>query len=92
MDKDVPYIVYESALARMERTVKRVAILALVAVFLMFASNGIWLYAWMQYDYGVEETTTVSQDGSGNNVYGNDNEVVDGADDNDHGQENENEE
>ena len=76
----VPYIAHEGMMARMERSIKRITILAALAILLLFISNAAWLYAWTRYDYGVEETTTVSQDGEGNNVYGDDNEVNDGAD------------
>lgn len=78
-NRDVPYIAFEGALARMERVTKRLALLAGVALLLLFISNAVWLYAWTRYDYGVEETTTVSQDvsqdGEGNNV-----ELNNGAD------------
>lgn len=78
-NRDVPYIAFEGALARMERVTKRLALLAGVALLLLFISNAVWLYAWARYDYGVEETTTVSQDvsqdGEGNNV-----ELNNGAD------------
>lgn len=40
----VPYIVHEAALARLERTVKRLWILALVAVALLVATNGAWIW------------------------------------------------
>jgi hypothetical protein len=67
----VPYIVHESAQARNERTVKRLVIALIVAIVLIFASNAIWLYAWMQYDYESEETVTeYKQDGEGLNIIG----------------------
>ena len=53
--ESVPYIVHESAMARMERQIKRGWIALIVAVCLLFASNAAWLYAWMQYDYTSEE-------------------------------------
>lgn len=74
----IPYIAYESALARNERTIKRLIIALVLSIVLMFASNAMWAYCWMQYDYSSEETT-VSQDGKGSNVYGNNNEVNNGA-------------
>lgn len=54
----VPYIVHESAMARNERAVKRLVIALIVAIALIFASNAIWLYAWMQYDYTSDMTTS----------------------------------
>lgn len=72
----VPYIVHESAMARNERTIKRLVIALIIAVALLFAGNAAWLYAWMQYDYVSEETITeYQQDGEGLNIIGNDNEA-----------------
>ncbi len=88
--KTVPYLVHEGCLARDERVIKRLVIALVLTIVLMFASNGIWLYAWMQYDY-VEETTSettttttttnTTQDGEGINIYGG-GDVNYGADDN----------
>ena len=69
MEKDVPYIVYESALTRMERLNKRLFIGLILTVALLFVSNVLWLYAWNQYEY-TSETVTYSQDGQGVNVMG----------------------
>lgn len=75
----IPYIVYEGAQARQERTVKRLIIVLILCIAMIFASNAIWLYAWMQYDYTSEETTTsIVQDGRGVNIIGNENEVDNG--------------
>lgn len=72
----VPYIVYESAQARSERMNRRLVIALVIAVILIFASNALWLWAWMQYDYTGEETV-YTQDGQGINVIGDDNHVAD---------------
>lgn len=77
----IPYIAYEGALARNERTIKRLIISLVLSVFLMFASNAIWLWAFSQYEYVDETTTTVQQDGKGQNVYGDNNNLNDGAKD-----------
>lgn len=69
---NVPYIVYESAQARHERTVKRLIIIIILAISMLFASNAIWLYVWSQYDT-VEYDYT--QDGRGINIIGSENEV-----------------
>ena len=71
----VPYIIHEGCLARDERTIKKLVIALILTIVLMFASNGIWLYAWMQYDYEGEivtgfTTTTTTQDGDGINICG----------------------
>lgn len=62
----VPYVVYESAQARSERRDKRFIVALVIVIVLLFGSNALWLYAWMQYDY-VCETTTYTQDGRGYN-------------------------
>lgn len=78
---DVPYIVHESTVARQERHIKRLWIALIVAIAMIFASNAIWLYAWMQYDYSSEETV-YQQDGEGTNIIGDSNEVNNGAEGN----------
>ena len=76
--ESVPYIVHESAMARMERQIKRLWIAVIVAVCLLFASNVAWLYCWCQYDYSSEEIVTVDgKDGIANYI-GNDGDIVNG--------------
>lgn len=64
MEKDivkVPFVAHESAMNRMERTNKRLSIIAiieLIVILLMFA--GIMIYFYLPTE--VEETTTTSQD------------------------------
>lgn len=83
----VPYFVHEEDMARMERSNKRLSILAFVLVVLLFITNALWVWLWNQYEYVDTETvtTSVQQDGSGNNIYGDGNEVDDGANNNDNG-------
>ena len=64
-DKNVPYIVYEGTIARFERTVRRLIIVLIIAVILLFASNALWLYEWCQYDYS--NVTVDSEDGGNAN-------------------------
>ena len=75
-DKNTPesvsYIVYESAMTRAERNLKRIVIALIVAIALLFASNMIWLYVFAQYDF---ESYEYSQDGQGINIIGDDNGV-----------------
>lgn len=80
----VPYIVYESEQARSERHIKRLIIALMIAVALIFTSNALWLYAWMQYDYIGEEVTTHTvdvdaEDGVANYI-GNNGNIVNGKD------------
>lgn len=57
MERDVPYIVYESEAARHERTVKRLLTALLVTILLMVGTNMAWLYVFNQYDISSEEYT-----------------------------------
>lgn len=62
MNKDecIPYVVHESAMARMERTIKRLFILCLVLIAVAVLSN----LAWIRYESQFEEVTSteISQD------------------------------
>lgn len=80
-EQNVPYIVYEGEQARHERTIRRLITIIIICIALIFASNAIWLYAWMQYDYSSEDVTTIQQDGRGVNIIGNENGVSNGAED-----------
>ena len=42
--KDVPYIVHEVAVARLERVIKRMWVLVLLLIILFVASNGAWIW------------------------------------------------
>lgn len=87
---NVPYIVYEADMARMERSNKRLSVLATVVVALLFISNALWLWVWNQYEYVDTETVTTSidQDGEGNNIIGDGNEVDNGSEGNSNEDEN----
>lgn len=76
----VPYIAYESALARQDRHIKHLFIALIVAIIVAFASNAIWLYCWMQYDYVSDTYTVDSQDGGNANFIGNDGDIINGKD------------
>lgn len=76
----VPYVVHESTVARMERIIKRQWIALIVAVALIFASNAIWLYAWMQYDYSSEEIIVDAEDNGDANYIGQDGNIYNGED------------
>ena len=66
---NVPYVVYESACARAERTQRHLVVALILTILLVFASNAIWLYAWVQYDYVGEDTRIeVSSDKGLSNV------------------------
>ena len=65
MDGPVFKWVYEGIQARHERTIKRLILALIIAIALIFASNAIWLYAWMQYDYSSDTVTVEGTDGDG---------------------------
>ena len=79
--KDVPYIAHESAVARLERVIKRLWVLALVLIVLLAASNAAWI--WWESQYETIETTITQENADGyNNYIGNDSDVVNGNADN----------
>ena len=56
----VPYIVYQGTMARFERTIRKLVLVVIIAIVMIFASNMAWLYAWNLYDY---ESASVVVDG-----------------------------
>ena len=77
--KDVPYIAHESAVARLERVIKRLWVLVLVLIVLLAASNAAWLY----YESSFEEIRIEQDNESGyNNFIGNDGDINNGETDN----------
>lgn len=60
----IPFFAHESAMARMERQIKRLWIALLIAIVALFASNIAWLYYESQF-----VTISYEQDGEGlNNI------------------------
>lgn len=72
MDKDIPYIVFESVQTKNDILVRRLVKALVLAIILLFISNAAWLYAWCQYDYTGTETT-YTQDGKCVNIIGDSN-------------------
>lgn len=72
-EKMIPYIAFESATSRQERTIKRLWILCLVLIIALLGTNAGWIYYESQWQV-VENSTEVTQDvdtGNGNaNVTG----------------------
>ena len=64
-EKNVPYIVYEGTMARFERTIKRLTVIIIVSLLLLFVTNALWIYEWTMYDYS--EVTVDSNDGGNAN-------------------------
>ena len=77
--KDVPYIVHEVAVARLERVIKRMWVLVLSLIILLFVSNA----AWILYESQFKENRIEQDNESGyNNFIGNDGDIYNGEADN----------
>lgn len=75
----VPYIVYESAEAKSERTIKRLIIALVVTIILLFATNIIWVLEFFSFD--TIDTQTTVDGGSGiANYIGQDGDITYGED------------
>ena len=72
LKKDVPYIVYESAQVRAERTIKRLTVALIISIFLIFVLHVVWLFFISQYNF---ESYEYAQDGEGVNIIGDSNGV-----------------
>ena len=57
-NKDVPYIVHEGDMSRMERTIKRLWITNIILILLFVGSN----VAWLMYESQFEDKTTYEQE------------------------------
>lgn len=57
---NIPYIAFESATSRQERTIRRVWILCIILIIALIGTNAGWIYYESQWQ--VVETTTVTQD------------------------------
>lgn len=75
---DIPYIVHESAMARMERQLKRLWITILVLIVLLVGTNGIWIWYESQFEDVVTTTTTIEADATdgGNAIANGDGSVL----------------
>lgn len=73
--RDVPYIVHEGEVARLERVIKRLWIMCIIIFVALVISNGVWTYYSAQW-----QTVEVSQDADNgvNNFIGNDGEITNG--------------
>lgn len=68
--KDVPFIAHEAAMARAERSLKRLWAAIILLIVLLFGSNAGWLW----YESQFEETTTTIEaeaDDGGNAIANN---------------------
>ena len=73
---EVPYIVHEGTMARMERTVKRLWVTIILLIAMLVATNGAWLYYENQYQ---DEVTITQENEDGyNNYVGNVGDITNG--------------
>ena len=66
--ENVPYIVHEASMARMERQIKRLWITILTLIFLLVCTNGAWLYYESQRETIYQEVTQEAETGTNNEV------------------------
>lgn len=59
----IPYIAYESALARAERTIRRMWVLCILLVILLVGTNCAWL--WYENQFSEQEVTQEVDTGTG---------------------------
>lgn len=66
----IPYLAYESTMARMERTIKRLWILLIIVVTMLVGSNAFWVWNESQYEDVVTttESYTAQSDNGGNAI------------------------
>jgi len=57
--ENIPFIAYEANMARMERINKRLVIMCMILITLLFVSNVAWIYYESQFE---DATTTVTQE------------------------------
>ena len=65
--ENVPYIVHESSMARMERQIKRLWITVILLIAMLVATNCAWILYESQFS-DIETTIEAEQDGSGVNI------------------------
>lgn len=58
-EKAVPYIVFEGSMARMERVTKRLWIVVIILIALLFGTNAGWIWYESQF---VSESVSVEQE------------------------------
>ena len=67
--KDVPYIIHECAVARLERVIKRMWVLVILLIILFVASNGAWILWESQFEeVKTVETYEANADNGGNAI------------------------
>lgn len=64
--RDVPYIVYESEMARLERIIKRQFVLIIASLIFLVGTNLYWIWYENQF---IDEVTVTQENSDGYNNY-----------------------
>ena len=72
----IPYAAYELAMARAERTAKRLWITILTLIFMLVGSNCAWLWWNNQWETVESWEITQENEGGNNNYIGNDGDIT----------------
>ena len=76
----VPFVVYESATEKADRQQKRLVVIIVVLIGLLFLTNALWLIAWNSYDYVDDYSVDVDAGEGGNaNYIGHDGDINNGT-------------
>ncbi len=68
-------IAFERMQSKDERNDRWRNIIIIILIALLAITNGMWLYAWNQYDYYSEDITVDSDDDGNANYIGNDGDI-----------------
>ena len=68
----IPYIAYESTMARMERANKRSFIIIIILIIALIATNAGWVIYESQFETVEATNIEAEQDGAGVNIVGGD--------------------
>lgn len=72
-EKIIPYIAFESATSRQERTIKRLWVLCIILIVALLGTNAGWLYWENQW----EDVVVTQENADGyNNYIGNDGDIT----------------
>lgn len=72
----IPYIVYESAMARTERTMRKMWAVIILLIVLLVGSNGAWMWWSNQWETVESWEITQENEGGNNNYIGNDGDIT----------------
>lgn len=69
-NNQVPYIVHEGIVARMERTIRRLWLLCIIVFVAFVVSNALWIYYESQWEVVQETTSTTNQEVNQDSSFG----------------------